>query len=160
VASALEVRRLRKAFGSVVALDDVTFSIEPGEIFGFLGPNGAGKTTTLRVIADLVRPDSGEVLLFGSRHRRSSSREAIGFLPGELKVYANMSGSDFLEFFARFRPGRPPLLRPRLTEALRLDRESLSRRMKVLSHGTKQKIAIIAAMQRRSFRSWLWRSAA
>ena len=147
MAPALEVRHLRKSFGAVVALDDVTFSIAPGEIFGYLGPNGAGKTTTLRVIADLVRADSGDVLLLGASHRRASSRETIGFLPGELKLYANMSGLAFLDWFARFRPERPPSLRTRLMEALQLPTESLSRRMKVLSHGTKQKIAIIAAMQ-------------
>jgi ABC-2 type transport system ATP-binding protein len=130
-----------------VALDDVTFSIAPGEIFGYLGPNGAGKSTTLRVIADLVRPDSGDVLLLGASHRRASSREAVGFLPGELKLYGDMSGLEVLDLFARFRSARPPTLRARLLEALQLPREILSRRIKVLSHGTKQKIGIVVAMQ-------------
>ena len=146
MAAALEVRGLRKSFGEVVALDDVTFSIAPGEIFGYLGPNGAGKSTTLRVIADLVRPDTGDVLLLGSSHRRPASRQTIGFLPGELKLYGNMSGRDLLDLFARFRR-RPPSLRSRLLDALQLPEEMLSRRIKVLSHGTKQKIGIIAAMQ-------------
>jgi ABC-2 type transport system ATP-binding protein len=147
VAAALEVRGLRKSFGAVVALDDVSFSIAPGEIFGYLGPNGAGKSTTLRVIADLVRPDSGDVLLLGTSHRRASSRQAIGFLPGELKLYANMTGRDLLDLFARFRRDRPPALRARLLDALQLPEAALSRRIKVLSHGTKQKIGVVAAMQ-------------
>jgi len=147
VAAALEVRGLRKSFGEVVALDDVTFSIAPGEIFGYLGPNGAGKSTTLRVIADLVRADNGDVLLLGASHRRPASRQAIGFLPGELKLYGNMSGRDLLELFARFRRHRPPSLRSRLLDALQLPEAMLSRRIKVLSHGTKQKIGIVAAMQ-------------
>lgn len=145
--TALEVRQLRKFFGTVVALDDVTFSIAPGEIFGYLGPNGAGKSTTLRVIADLVRPDSGDVLLLGASHRRASSREAVGFLPGELKLYGNMSGLEVLDLFARFRSRRPPTLRARLLEVLQLPKEMLSRRIKILSHGTKQKIGIVVAMQ-------------
>lgn len=145
--AALEVRALRKSFGSVVALDDVTFSIAAGEIFGYLGPNGAGKSTTLRVIADLVRPDSGDVRLLGTSHRRASSRRKTGFLPGELKLYGNMSAREILDLFARFRPDHPPKLRERLLDALQFPQSMLSRRIKVLSHGTKQKIGIVAAMQ-------------
>jgi len=82
--SVLDVRDLARRFGAVPALRGITFGVDAGGIFGYLGPNGAGKTTTLRIIMDLVRPDRGEVRLFGTsgpRDRRSRAR--IGYLPGE-----------------------------------------------------------------------------
>ena len=62
----LEVERLTKRFGDVLAVDDLSFAVEPGEIFGFLGGNGAGKTTTLRMVLDIIRPSSGRISVFGS----------------------------------------------------------------------------------------------
>src|SRR6187549_1740026 len=109
--AALEVRDLRKSFGAVAALRGISFSVEPGEVFGYLGPNGAGKTTTLRSVLGLVRPTAGDVLIFGRDANEASARHQIGFLPGDLHLYGDMTGIATLDFYARFRPATPPILR-------------------------------------------------
>src|SRR5438477_438086 len=110
----LVLRELKKEFGSVAALRNVTFSVERGEVFGYLGPNGAGKTTTLRIVLGLVRPSGGDALIFGKATADAASRNDIGFLPGDLRLYTDMTGLATLDFFARFRPSTPPVLRASL----------------------------------------------
>ncbi len=122
------------------------------EIFGYLGPNGAGKTTTLRLILGLQRPTSGEVSIGGVRvvpHSAESvrARGRVGFLPGELGLYRDMTGQSLLDYFARFRPRQVPPWRSRLLEAFQLDASILKRRVKLLSHGTRQRIGLVIAMQ-------------
>lgn len=146
-APALDVAAVVKHFGLVRALRGVTFSVLPGEIFGYLGPNGAGKTTTLRVAVGLVRADRGAVRILGGDGRRAPVRERIGFLPGDLRLDGQMTGHAVLDHFARFRASRPPVLRPALLDALKLESHDLSRRIKFLSHGTRQKIGLVVAMQ-------------
>jgi ABC-type multidrug transport system ATPase subunit len=144
---ALEITGLRKRFGSIRALEDVSFTVDRGEVFGYLGPNGAGKTTTLRILAGLVRADGGEARLLGRRAGDAAGRVAVGYLPGDLALYGGMTGRAMLDRFAGFRPGRPPVLRARLLEALQLEERDLSRRAKFLSHGTRQKLGLVIAMQ-------------
>ncbi len=144
---AIEVVGLSKRYGRVRALEDVSFAVEPGEILGYLGPNGAGKTTTLRVLTGLVRADRGEARVFGRSVRDPASRGAVGYLPGELQLYPQMTGRALLDYFARFRPSRTCSLRPALLEALRLEPRDLERRIKFLSHGTRQKVGLVIAMQ-------------
>jgi ABC-2 type transport system ATP-binding protein len=146
-ADAIVVKGLEKRFGPVQALAGVSLAVEEGEVFGYLGPNGAGKTTTLRIILGLVRASAGRAAVLGRRPDDACSREPVGYLPGELRLYGDMTGGAFLEYFAGFRPSRPPVLRPQLVEALNLAPADLSRRIKFLSHGTKQKIGLVAAMQ-------------
>ena len=146
-APAIEIRGLRKDFAGLSALRGVTFSVEPGEVFGYLGPNGAGKTTTLRILLGLVRSTAGSASLLGVDSAVPASRADIGFLPGDLRLYGDMTAAATLDFFARFRPGRPPTLRPMLASALNLDAATLARRVKFLSHGTRQKLGLIVAMQ-------------
>jgi ABC-2 type transport system ATP-binding protein len=143
----LAISDLTKDFGAVKALRGVGFSVAPGEIFGYLGPNGAGKTTTLRIVLGLVRQTTGSALLFGRPPSDPASRTDIGFIPGDLHLYGDMTALATLDFFARFRPARPPVLRERLLEALALDQPTLHRRVKFLSHGTRQKVGLVAAMQ-------------
>src|SRR4030095_2753273 len=143
----LELRHLKKEFGTVAALQGVSFSVERGEVFGYLGPNGAGKTTTLRIVLGLVRPSGGDALIFGKRPSVAAGRNDIGFLPGDLRLYGNMTVLAILDFFARFRQGAPPVLRDSLIDALARDRGTLRRRVKFLSHGTRQKVGLIVAMQ-------------
>src|SRR5512145_3368580 len=99
--AAVEIAGLRKNYGSICALRDVSFSVSAGEIFGLLGPNGAGKTTTLRIVMGLVHADAGTVRLLG-QPSTPSLREHVGYLPGELKLYAGMTAGAILELFARF----------------------------------------------------------
>ena len=145
--AALEIADLRKRYGRLRALRGVSFAVEPGEVFGYLGPNGAGKTTTLRIALGLVRADGGAVRIFAGSATRPASRERVGYLPGELRLHGGMTGRALLDHFARFRPGRPPVLRERLLAALDLRESDLARRVKWLSHGTKQKVGLVLAMQ-------------
>jgi len=143
----LHINNLTKRYGKVQALRGVTFGVAAGEIFGYLGPNGAGKTTTLRIILGLVRPTGGEVSLFGNKTNRAENRLAIGFLPGEVQLYGNMTSLTVLDYFARYRLQKPPVLREKLLEAFEVEKSMLSRKVKFLSHGTRQKIGLIIAMQ-------------
>jgi ABC-2 type transport system ATP-binding protein len=143
----LSVVGLEKRFGPVRALAGVSFSVGKGEVFGYLGPNGAGKTTTLRIVLGLVRATAGRANLFGRDAGDVAARQAVGYLPGELSLYGDMSGRTLLDYVAAFRPARPPALRAPLAAALDLGREDLGRRIKFLSHGTRQKIGLVAAMQ-------------
>lgn len=143
----LEVNGLSKHFGQVQALRDVSFTVEPGEVFGYLGPNGAGKTTTLRIALGLVHPTSGQAKLLGQNAADANCRTRVGFLPGDLHLYGDLTGRQLLDHFARFRPHAPPSLRPELVSRLSLDASALHRRVKFLSHGTRQKLGLIIAMQ-------------
>jgi ABC-2 type transport system ATP-binding protein len=144
---ALEVTALRKSFGNVEALRGVSFAVESGEILGYLGPNGAGKTTTLRILLGLVRPDAGTARLWGESSTRAAIRRRVGYLPGELRLYGDMTAHAVIHLFGRFRPTRPPVLRDGLLDAFGLSRGDLSRRLKFLSHGTRQKVGLVVAMQ-------------
>ena len=144
---ALEVAGLHKHYGAQHALRGVSFDLQAGEVLGYLGPNGAGKTTTLRILLDLVRADAGTVRVFGEPASRRAIRARIGYLPGELRLYGDLRARTVLEIFARFRPGRPPVLREALLAAFGLETADLEKRLKFLSHGTRQKIGLLVAMQ-------------
>ena len=85
IISAIEVSNLTKYYALTLGIENVTFSVERGEIFGFLGPNGAGKTTTIRLLIDLLRPTSGSIELFGMSLKRNHVEliKRIGYLPGD-----------------------------------------------------------------------------
>src|SRR5258706_7139641 len=89
--NALDVRDLKKQFGAVEALRGVSFSVAPGEVFGYLGPNGAGKTTSLRIVLGLVRQSAGHATLFCIDSTSPRSRADIGLLPGDLRLYGDMT---------------------------------------------------------------------
>jgi ABC-2 type transport system ATP-binding protein len=97
----VEVKALHKAYGSTVAVEGVTFSIEKGTCYGLLGPNGAGKTTTIGIIAGTTNADRGEVLLDGERVGVESLqvKRRIGYVPQELALYEDLSAQDNLRFF-------------------------------------------------------------
>ncbi len=100
--SVLEIRNLVKRFDAVLAVDDLSFSVAPGEIFGFLGGNGAGKTTTLRMVLDIIRPTSGSITVLGSAPDRRNAA-AIGFLPEERGLYSGMSAIETIVYFGRLK---------------------------------------------------------
>ncbi|MEY2980722.1 MAG: putative transporter ATP-binding protein YbhF [Planctomycetota bacterium] len=99
----LEVRNLRRSFGALMAVDDVSFTLDRGRIYGFIGPNGAGKTTTMRILATLDVPDSGDAVLEGLsvlvEPRRV--RDRVGFMSDQFEPYANLDVLQYLDFFAR-----------------------------------------------------------
>jgi len=99
--SVLVVRSLHRSYGAVIAVDNVSFAVESGELVGLLGPNGAGKTTTVSMVAGLVAPERGEVLIEGSRLRSDTdpAKRRIGIVPQELALYEELSAESNLRFF-------------------------------------------------------------
>ncbi|MBL8859061.1 MAG: ABC transporter ATP-binding protein [Planctomycetes bacterium] len=100
---ALEVRGVTKRYGKLKAVDNVSFTVEPGQIVGFIGPNGAGKTTTMRICATLVYPDTGDVLVRGKSvlDDPREVRKMLGFMPDSYGTYSNTTIWEYLDFFAR-----------------------------------------------------------
>ncbi len=143
----LTVSHLRKDFSTVRAVDDVTFAVARGEIFGLLGPNGAGKTTTIRVVLDVLQPDGGEVLYDGKPFS-PETRSQVGYLPEERGLYKKSKLLDTVVYLGELR-GMP---RARAREAAlgwlrRLDMTSqLERKLEELSKGNQQKIQFVIAV--------------
>ncbi len=143
----ITAHNLTKYYGSHLGIQDISFNVNEGEIFGFLGPNGAGKTTTIRILLDLLRPDSGQVELLGLDVRRESFniRKQIGYLPGEFSAHEHLSGLAFFKLISTIRNvsfDQDSLLFKRFD----LSGKELSKKIKALSHGTLQKIGIIQAL--------------
>ncbi|MGZ6314653.1 MAG: ABC transporter ATP-binding protein, partial [Candidatus Limnocylindrales bacterium] len=143
----LIIDSISKRFGEVQALDDVSLEIGPGQVFGFLGANGAGKTTAMRIVLDILRPDSGTVTWDG-RANTELPRETWGYLPEERGLYAKMTVLDQLVFFAKLHGCRPKDARREALEWLERFRipEYADRRAEQLSKGNQQKIQFIAAI--------------
>ncbi len=101
---AVEVSDLKKRYGKILALGGLSFEVERGEIYGLIGPNGAGKTTTLRILATLIKPDSGKarVFEFDVISEAEKVRKIISYLPEEAGAYRNLSGIEYLRFMASF----------------------------------------------------------
>lgn len=95
---AIELREIRKSFGPVRAVDGLSLAVPQGAVYGFLGPNGAGKTTTLRMIMDIIRPDGGEIRLFG-KPASSFARGRVGYMPEERGLYRKMTAAAVLRYF-------------------------------------------------------------
>jgi ABC-2 type transport system ATP-binding protein len=97
----LDVKHLRKSYGTLVAVDDVSFSLEAGRLVGLLGPNGAGKTTTVSMLSGLVTPERGEVLIAGRKLSGDTDpvKRRIGLVPQDLALYDELSARDNLRFF-------------------------------------------------------------
>lgn len=98
----LEIRKLVKTYNSRPALQGIDLTLEKGEIYGLLGPNGAGKTTTLKILAGLISPDSGDILVNGAPYHRDDSllKQKIAYVPDQPFVYQKLTGEEHLHFFA------------------------------------------------------------
>jgi len=144
---ALVVDHLHKRFGSVVALDDLTFEVAPGQVFGFLGANGAGKTTTMRITMGVLEADRGAVTWQGTESHRLP-RSTFGYLPEERGLYPRMRVLDQLLFFAGLHGVPPDRARREALAWLRRFRaeDLIGRRAEQLSKGNQQKIQFIAAV--------------
>ena len=147
---AVSTRNLTRRFGSFTAVDDVSFSVAPGQFFGFLGPNGAGKSTTIKMLTGLLAPTSGQVELLGldfAAHPLEIKRQ-IGVVPEGLALFGRLTASEYLRFVGRM---------------YGLDRETVNRRTEELlefmnlanepkklvtdfSHGMQKKLALAAAV--------------
>ena len=99
----IELCGLRRHFGATKAVDDVTFSVARGHVFGYIGPNGAGKTTSMRILATLDMPDAGDALIdgFSVVNDPDRARHRLGFMPDYLVTYPHVNVHEYLDFFAR-----------------------------------------------------------
>ncbi|MBA2777155.1 MAG: ATP-binding cassette domain-containing protein [Chloroflexia bacterium] len=143
----LEIRSVSKTYGSHRAVDDVSFTVTPGRIFGFLGTNGAGKTTTMRMILDIIRPDSGSIFQDGTSNT-SISRNAFGYLPEERGLYPKMRVDEQMLFLAQLYGATRHEASARFDEWMeRLEiTENRERLVEQLSKGNQQKIQFLAAI--------------
>ncbi len=146
-APSVSVEHLTKSFGATRAVEDVSFEVDPGEIFGLLGPNGAGKTTSIRVILDIFRGDSGRVTVLGATPDRVD-KDRIGYLPEERGLYKDTSLEQVLVYLASLKGLSETEAKRRLADWLvRMDlHEHRKKKVQELSKGMQQKAQLIAAL--------------
>lgn len=142
----LSVRNLGKRYGDFVAVDNLTFEIFAGEIFGLLGPNGAGKTSTIRILMDIFKADAGQVELLG--RPPEDSRARVGYLPEERGLYQDQKVLEVLVYLARLKGTDPNIARHRVEQWLeRVElQEWATKRVKELSRGMQQKVQFVASL--------------
>ncbi len=147
---AIQAQDLHKAFGSIPAVDGVTFSVGRSEIFSLLGPNGAGKTTTISMLSGLLRPDSGEGFLMGNSIRRQAAqaRAVLGVVPQDIALYMDLSARENLSFWGKMYNLRGKALSRRVDEVLEViglaDRQK--ERVGTFSGGMKRRVNIGVAL--------------
>ena len=143
----LEIRNLSKSLGGRPVLNNLSFEVETGQIFGYLGPNGAGKTTTIRVILGLLRPNEGSVLWHG-QPVIAAVRARWGFLLDADGLYSNLTLEDNLKFYARIYRCDWQQAQPRLTDLLEQFelRHVLKDKVATFSKGMRQKAAFVRAL--------------
>ncbi len=150
---AVDAKALVKQFGNVRALDELSFSIKPGEIFGLIGPNGAGKTTTLRIVSTLLVPTSGTVTVFDLNvtYQAAEVRKHISYLPEEAGAYRNLSGWEYLKFMAKFNTKNATELKRVVNEAAQISglAERLKDKAKTYSKGMKRRLLVARALMTR-----------
>lgn len=146
----LEARGLTKCYASIPAVNNVSFSIRPGEILGYLGPNGSGKSTTVKMITGLMEPTSGEVLFQGRniKHDLPAFKKLLGYVPEEALLYPYLTGWEYLEFVGILRGMEQAALRKKADALLELFLLFPYRHASIASYskGMRQRILLIAAL--------------
>jgi len=146
----LEIRNVRRTFGSLVAVDDVSFTVEPGRLTGLLGPNGAGKTTTVSMIAGLTRPERGSVLVAGEPLSGDTDpkKKKIGLVPQDLALYEEVSARENLRFFGGLYNLSGAALDRAMNDALTLVglADRARDRVKTFSGGMKRRLNLAAGL--------------
>lgn len=144
----IEIENLTKNYGKNRGINEVSFSIEEGDIFGFLGPNGAGKSTTIRTLLGLIKKDDGKAKIFGREIGSNKDFEYIlkdvGYMPSEAMFYPEMKVSDTIKFAANVRRKDCDDEARMLCEKLQLD---VNKKIEELSLGNRKKVSIVCAMQ-------------
>ncbi|MCZ2115129.1 MAG: ABC transporter ATP-binding protein [Anaerolineae bacterium] len=145
----LEARNLTRVFGDFKAVDDVTFTIQPGEIVGFLGPNGAGKTTTIKLLTGLLAPTSGTATIGGYDIARSpiEAKSLIGYVPDTPNLYGKLKAAEYLRFMGQLYKVDPAKVEERMRPMLDMFEltDVAGNYLETFSHGMQQKVAITAA---------------
>ena len=145
--AAIEISNVTKRFGTYAAVNDVSLSVPEGSIYGFIGPNGSGKTTTIRMIMNILLPDTGEVSVFG-RHSSSSARDDVGYLPEERGLYKRMQVRRLLRYYGQLKGKSLKEIDPVINTWL--ERFQLApwadKKIEALSKGMAQKVQFISAI--------------
>lgn len=143
--SVIVLEKLTKYYGKTRGIEDLTFDVKEGEIFGFIGPNGAGKSTTIRTLLSLIRPTSGKATIFGMDIVKDAPEIAknVGYLPSEVFYYDNMKVKELLNYSASFYKKDCSKRIKELSEVMDLD---LDRKIEDLSFGNKKKVGIVQGL--------------
>lgn len=143
----IETSGLTKRYGTARGIEDVSLTVEEGEIFGFIGPNGAGKSTTIRLLLDFIRPTAGSARIFGLDCQKDTVeiKKQIGYVPSEVAYYDFLRVHDLLAYAAALhgRSAEDSLRTQKLCRLLDLD---TSRRIRELSFGNRKKVALVQAL--------------
>lgn len=141
----IEIKNLTKMYGKSRGIENVSFNVEEGEIFGFIGPNGAGKSTTIRTLLSLIYPTSGSATIFGKDIITAAPeiKKDIGYLPSEVFYYDNMKVMDLLKYSASFYKKNCTGRIKELAEIMELD---LTKKIDDLSLGNKKKVGIVQGL--------------
>lgn len=146
----LELKNLTKKFQVIPVVNDVSFSVKPGEIVGYLGPNGAGKSTTIKMLAGLLNPTEGEILYNGKNIKKIiyEYKQKIGYVPENSEIYPHLSAFDYLMMVGRLRIIPKKKLKTKIIELLRLFNLSIEMDMEIASYskGMIQKVLISSAI--------------
>lgn len=141
----IEIKELTKYYGKSRGIENVSFTVDEGEVFGFIGPNGAGKSTTIRLLLGLIFPTSGTATIFGKDcHKYGPEiRREIGYLPSEVFYYDKMKVHELLKYSAKFYKKDCSKRIKELSDIMELD---LNRRIEDLSYGNKKKVGIVQGL--------------
>ena len=146
----LEILHLVKYFGSIKAVDDVSFTVPRGEVLGFLGPNGAGKSTTMKMITGFLAPTAGTAVICGHDILRQpiAAKKCIGYLPEGAPAYPDMTSADFLDFIAHIRGFSGDEAKRRISRVVEMIRisEVLHQPIETLSKGYKRRVGVAQAL--------------
>jgi len=146
----LEIRGLTKKFNVTPVVDKVSFSVRPGKILGYLGPNGAGKSTTIKMLAGLLLPTAGEILLDGlsAAADPAAYKRRLGYVPEQSEIYPHLSGYDYLLLVGRLRGMADRPLRRKIVDLLTLFdlKYDMDAPIATYSKGMRQKVLISAAL--------------
>lgn len=141
----IQVNELTKYYGKSRGIENLSFSVKEGEIFGFIGPNGAGKSTTIRLLLSLIHPTSGQASIFGKDVTKKGPeiRSQIGYLPSEVFYYDHMHVGELLKYSASFYPGDHKERISYLADVMELE---MNRKIRDLSYGNKKKVGIVQGL--------------
>lgn len=141
----VEINNITKEFGDFKALDNVSFTVNKGEILGFIGPNGAGKSTTIRILLGLLKANSGQAEIFGKDVWQDpvAIHERVAYVPGDVNLWPNLTGGEIIDLFLSFRGATVD--KARKEELIRRFDFDPTKKTRAYSKGNRQKVALISA---------------
>lgn len=141
----VKISHLQKSFGNFKALNNVSFTVNKGEVLGFIGPNGAGKSTTLRILLGTIKSDAGSAEIFGKDVWKESLKihKHISYVPGDVALWGNMTGGEIIDLFMKLHGNGDTDKRDELIKRFELDPK---KKAKGYSKGNRQKVGLISAL--------------